>query len=167
LNFSKISRRLRQGLKNQAQVTSQMQRKEETLDHNMTQTFVRSRRFILTRDVSLQFVTLSLLALLASCGPPNPPTSVQLDEQLMNVTTSPIPGAQAKVLPAPPGTSATGQPANFCVTDAGYCPLSAATPAGQNCLCTAGNLAYGGQTGMAPKTIPYTPPIKFLGAQAP
>jgi hypothetical protein len=83
----------------------------------------------------------------------------------MNTTTSPIPGAQAKVLAAPPGTIATGQPANFCVTDAGYCPLSAATPAGQNCLCMAGNLAYGGQTGAAPQTIKYSAPIKFLGEQ--
>lgn len=110
----------------------------------------------------LQFVTISLLALLASCGPP---TAVQLDRQLMNATTSPLPGAQARVLPAPPGASATGQPVNFCVTEAGYCPLSVATPAGQNCLCTAGSLAYGGQTGAAPKTITYSAPMKFLGAQ--
>ena len=118
------------------------------------------------RFTLLQVVTISLVAFLSSCGPPAPPNERVLDQQIMNVETSPITGAQAKVLPAPPGTPATGQPANFCVTDAGYCPLSAATPAGQNCLCTAGNLAYGGQTGAAPKTIPYTPPIKFLGAQS-
>jgi hypothetical protein len=122
-------------------------------------------RIIIGRDVSLRFTVICLFAFLASCGPPNPPNERALDQQMMNVTTSPIPGAQAKVLPAPPGTAATGQPANFCVTDAGYCPLAAATPAGQNCLCAVGNLAYGGQTAAAPQTIPYTPPIKFLGTQ--
>jgi hypothetical protein len=124
-------------------------------------------RHVVSKTASLQFVTFSLLAALANCGGANPPNERTLDQQLMNVTTSPIPGAQAKVLPAPPGTAATGAPANFCVTDAGYCPLSAATPAGQNCLCTAGSLAYGGQTGAAPQTIKYTPPIKFLGTQGP
>jgi hypothetical protein len=113
-----------------------------------------------------RFAVLCLMPLLASCGPPQPPNARVLDQQLMNVTTSPIPGAQAQVLPAPPGTATTGQPANFCVTDAGYCPLAVATPVGQNCLCKTGSLAYGGQTGAAPTTIPYSPSPKFLGAQS-
>jgi hypothetical protein len=120
------------------------------LDQRITR---RSQRYICKRDVLLQFTAFGLLTLLASCGPPQPPTSNQFENELMHVTTSPIPGAQAKVLPAPPGV-ATGQPVNFCVTDAGYCPLAAATSAGQNCLCEAGNLAYGGQTAAAPKTMP-------------
>jgi biopolymer transport protein ExbB/TolQ len=85
-------------------------------------------------------------------NPPNPmelfeQRSNTLDQQLNAATTAPIPNAQATVLPAPPGTlSSSGPPANFCVTDAGRCPLAAAAPAGQNCLCTAGNQVDGGQT---------------------
>jgi len=133
----------------------------------MRQSFIPTRRTILKKDFTLRCMPVCLLVLLASCGASNPPNERLLDQQLMNVTTSPIPGAQAKVLSAPPGSTATGQPANFCVTDAGYCPLAAATPAGQNCLCTAGSLAYGGQTAAAPQTVKYTAPIKFLGTQSP
>lgn len=137
------------------------------MERKMTHSHETARRIIGIRTILLRFTAICLAALLASCGPPNPPTSNQLDQQLMHVTTSAIPGAQAKVLPGPPGATATGQPANFCVTDAGYCPLAAATPAGQNCLCTAGSLSYGGLTGAAPQTAKYTAPIKFLGTQGP
>jgi hypothetical protein len=101
------------------------------------------------RGFLLPIVAVILLAALAGCGPP---TSRQLDQQLMTTTTSPIPGATAKVLAAPAGTQSNAPPANFCVTDAGYCPLAAQAPAGQNCVCEAGSLMYGGKTNAAPKT---------------
>ncbi len=142
-------------------------REEKILVPRMTQVRDQIRRRRAGDEVLLRFVAIGLLSLLASCGPPNPPNERLLDQQLMHVTTSPIPGAQAQVLPVPPGTATTGAPANFCVTDAGYCPLAAATPAGQNCLCKAGSLAYGGQTAAAPQAVKYAPPIKFLGTQAP
>lgn len=99
-----------------------------------------------------RFAAFGLLVLLTTCGPPNPPTSLQIDRELMTAETSPIPGARAKVFPASAGTSVNGPIANFCVTDAGYCPLEASAKAGQNCLCAAGNLMYGGKTGTAPQT---------------
>jgi hypothetical protein len=90
------------------------------------------------------------LAALTGCAPT--PTPLQLDRQLMTAETSPIPGATAKVLPAPAGVQSNAPPASFCVTDAGYCPLAAASPAGQNCICQAGSLMYGGKTNAAPQT---------------
>jgi hypothetical protein len=95
----------------------------------------------------LPIVAFILSAALAGCGPPTP---LQLDQQLMTATTSPIPGATAKLLP-PTGPQSNAQ-ANFCVTSAGYCPLAAAAAAGQNCICQAGSLMYGGTTSAAPKT---------------
>lgn len=85
-------------------------------------------------------------------------SSAQLDEKLQHVQTSAIPGATARVFAAAPGTAATGPEANFCVTDAGFCPLAAATPAGRNCLCQAGNLMYGGTTGVPPQYNTLTNP---------
>jgi hypothetical protein len=75
--------------------------------------------------------------------------------QLKTAVTSPIPGAQATVLPGGAGAAAEQAPAGFCVTDAGYCPLAAPVEAGRNCLCEAANGTYGGKTGPAPK--PYQP----------
>lgn len=108
--------------------------------------------------VSLPFSALLLLCFLNGCGTAagpgayGAPNELVTHQRMMKETTSPIPGATAKVFPAPPGTPGLGGPANFCVTDAGYCPLAAATPAGQNCLCAAGSLMYGGQTGAPPQT---------------
>jgi hypothetical protein len=96
----------------------------------------------------LPIVAFILSAALAGCGPPTP---VQIDQQLMTATTSPIPGATAKLLPAT-GPQSNAPAANFCVTSAGYCPLAAAAASGQNCVCQAGGLMYGGTTNAAPKT---------------
>jgi len=81
----------------------------------------------------------------------NTSASTHFDEKVQHVETSAIPGATAKLFAAAPGASSAGPPANFCVTDAGFCPLAAAVPAGRNCLCQAGNLMYGGATGVPPQ----------------
>jgi hypothetical protein len=107
--------------------------------------------------MQLPFHALLLLGALSGCGTGyGVPNETKLDQQVMKATTSPIPGAQAKVFPVAPGTQGLGGPANFCVTDAGYCPLTASTPAGQNCLCSAGGLMFGGKTGAQPQS--YTVP---------
>ena len=137
------------------------------MENTMVMPHDTTRRFARIRSVAEHFSAICLLVFLASCGASNPPNERALDQQLMNVTTSAVPGAQATVLAPPAGTGATGQNANFCVTDAGYCPLAAATPAGENCLCKAGGLAYGGQTGAAPQTVKYNAPLRFLGSQGP
>jgi hypothetical protein len=69
--------------------------------------------------------------------------------------TSPIPGAEAKLLPATATATDAAPSSHFCVTDAGYCPLAAAAPPRQNCLCETATLMYGGATGVPPQT--YTP----------
>lgn len=103
-----------------------------------------------SRHFLLPFVIVVLLVALTGCA--QPPTSRQMDQELMTTTTSPIPGATAKILPAPAGAQGNAPAANFCVTDAGYCPLAAAAASGQNCVCEAGSLMYGGKTNAAPKT---------------
>jgi len=91
---------------------------------------------------------LCLLLALSGCGDGGGTSpSDQFDLKLEQAETSAIPGATARVLASP---AAAGPSANFCVTDAGFCPLAAATPAGQNCICQAGNLMYGGTTGVQP-----------------
>lgn len=133
-------------------------RDEGTLNSYITHASTRSWRGFRSAAASSPFTALLLLGCLSGCGTAagpgayGVPNELVTDQQMMKVTTSPIPGATAKVFPAPPGTQGLGGPANFCVTDAGYCPLAAATPAGQNCLCAAGNLMYGGKTGTAPQT---------------
>jgi hypothetical protein len=94
------------------------------------------------------FMVVCVLLLLAACGQPSP---LKIDQQLMTTETSPIPGAQAKVFGAPSSNTSTPA-ADYCVTDAGYCPLAAVAQAGRNCICQAGNLMYGGTTGAAPQT---------------
>jgi hypothetical protein len=79
--------------------------------------------------------------------------SAQFDLKIEKAETSVIPGATALVLPAPPGNPAAGPMAQSCVTDAGFCPLAAATPAGRNCICQADSLMYGGKTGVQPQLI--------------
>jgi hypothetical protein len=96
----------------------------------------------------IRIVTVSALIAFTGCRP----TDNQIDQQLMTTTTSPIPGATAKVLPTA-AAAADAAPVNFCVTDAGYCPLAVTAPAGQNCICQAGSLMYGGKTNMAPTTF--------------
>jgi len=92
-----------------------------------------------------------LLLALSGCnaGAGGSPGADQFDLKLEKAETSAIPGASARVLAAP-ANPAAGAAARFCVTDAGFCPLSAATPAGENCICQAGNLMYGGTTGVQP-----------------
>lgn len=99
--------------------------------------------------MQLRIAGVVALLVLAGCQP----TENQIDQRMMTATTSPIPGAIAKVLPAPAGTQSHAPAANFCVTDAGYCPLAAAAAAGQNCICQAGSLMYGGKTNAAPTTF--------------
>jgi hypothetical protein len=117
--------------------------------------------------VMLRVAVFCAAAGLTACGAPTP---TRLNQELMTATTSPIPGATATVLPAPAGAAspagaaASNAPAShFCVTDAGYCPLAAAVPAGQNCLCETGSLKYGGTTNAAPVT--YQPPMFSPAAQ--
>jgi biopolymer transport protein ExbB/TolQ len=94
----------------------------------------------------------------------NSPNSTALFEQRSNSTdqgleaakASTIAGAQGKAQVASSGVPVQGPPANFCMTDVGRCPLPAATPAGQNCVCTVGNLSYGGKTAAVTPT-PATP----------
>jgi len=89
-----------------------------------------------------------------------------VDQQLETDKASAIPHAQAQVLPASPATPGSGPPANFCVTDSGHCPLAASTPVGQNCVCTAGTLSYGGKTA-ALSPAPAQPPSPVAAASAP
>jgi len=100
-------------------------------------------------EIAPLFRVAAVLALgsLTACQP----TPNQIDQHLMTVTTSPIPGATAKVVPAAPMQS-NAPPAKFCVTDAGYCPLPAPAGAGQYCICQTGSLMYGGKTNAAPTT---------------
>jgi biopolymer transport protein ExbB/TolQ len=113
------------------------------------------------------FLCLPLLALhwqKAAAQTGNPSNPMALFEQRSNSTdqglaaakASTIAGAQGKALLTTSGTPVQGPLANFCMTDVGRCPLAAATPAGQNCVCTVGNLSYGGKTAAAPPT-PATP----------
>lgn len=117
----------------------------------------RSRRFRFDGTVVSRIAAFHLLAVLAACA--GEPTSHQLNNEMMRAVTSPIPGAQAQVLPAAAGSSSSaGATAAYCVTEAGYCPLAAAVEAGRNCLCKAGSLMYGGKTGAAPQTDTYEAP---------
>jgi hypothetical protein len=108
----------------------------------------------------LRVAVLCATATLAACGPP---TEYKRNQELMTAVTSPIPGATATVLPAPAGTASNAPMSRFCVTDAGYCPLAAAVPAGENCLCETAGLKYGGQTNAAPTT--YVAPFVFRAQQ--
>lgn len=106
------------------------------------------RKRIVRRLASL----VSVLAL-ASCGPSRP-TPGQLDRTFDKAVTSPIPGAHAVLFAAPGGAAGQGAATvAACVTDAGYCALPAAHPAGLDCLCDTGSFSYGGRTAMPPKTI--------------
>ena len=102
---------------------------------------------------SLGLAALGLCTLLAGCVPGASTYGHGLEKSLDRAETSAIPGATARVFPAPPGAPTSGATAGYCVTTAGFCPLAAATPAGLNCLCQAGTLAYGGTTGAAPAPI--------------
>ncbi len=114
-------------------------------------------RLSLTRSASRRagkfcsgLAVLCLSLALTGCGDPGGTSqSAQFDLKLQRMETSPIPGATGRVLAAAPG-SPTGPSTDSCVTDAGFCPV-AATPAGRNCICQAGNLMYGGQTGVPPQ----------------
>lgn len=117
--------------------------------HNKTGVVTRSLCFLML-CLSL-FVLHWQVAAAQSNNQPNPMVlfeqrSNTVDQAVVTAKASTIPNAQATVLPPPSDAPNNGPPANFCVTDAGRCPLAATVPAGQNCLCTTGNLIYGGKT---------------------